>query len=133
MRSWVFTALTTVSIMLALACTGGKAFEDGGTAGESAQGVLSVQRIEVRVVRSTPPQIFVHVHGVLLDGCTFLGTVEQHRVGQLVTVTISTRRTKAEVCTMIAKLVDETIRLEDAFTPGSYAVNVNGVVANFSV
>jgi len=138
MRRWVFVALTTLSIMVALACSSGKALEDGGgTAGAGTEGMLTVQRIEVQVVRSgapsTPPEIFVHVHGVLLDGCTFLGAVEQHRDGQMITVTISTRHTKAEVCTMIAQLVDKTIRLEGAFAPGSYTVNVNGVVEKFSV
>jgi hypothetical protein len=133
MRIWGFAALITLSIMVALACSSGKALEDGGTTGGSTDGMLSVQRIEVQVVRSTTPQVFVHVHGVLLDGCTFLGAVEQHRENQVVTVTISTRHTSAEVCTMIAKLVDETIRLEGAFAPGSYTVNVNGVVEKFSI
>lgn len=134
MRRWAFVALTTLSIMVALACSSGKALEDGGgTAGAGTEGMLTVQRIEVQVVGSAPPEVFVHVHGVLLDGCTFLGAVEQHRDGQMITVTIATRHTKAEVCTMIAQLVDKTIRLDGAFTPGSYTVNVNGVVGKFSV
>jgi len=119
-----------LSAMLALgACD---ALGDGGNGGAGKDGMLTVQRIEVQVVRSTPPQVFVLVHGVLLNGCSTVGTIEQHRDGQVITVTIPIHTT-AEVCTMIAKLVDEKVRLEGDFKPGSYTVNVNGVVEHFSI
>jgi hypothetical protein len=100
--------------------------------GQSTEGRLAVQRVEVRVERSTPCRVFVRVHGVVLNGCTHLDPIEQHRQGREVTVTIPTHTT-AEVCTMMARLVDETIRLEGQFTRGSYTVNVNGVIEKFRI
>jgi hypothetical protein len=122
MLRWVFTALTLVSTVLAI----------GAVARGSAEERLAIQRIEVRVVRSMPPQVFVRVHGVELNGCTHLDAIEQHRDGKVVTLTIPIHTT-GEVCTMMARLVDETIRLEGEFTRGRYTVNVNGVSANFRV
>jgi hypothetical protein len=100
--------------------------------GGNTEGRLAIRGIEVHLVRSIPPQVFVRVDGVVLNGCTYLDAVRQHRDGNVVTVTIPTHTTAA-VCTMIARLVDQTIRLEGQFTPGSYTVNVNGVVENFRV
>ena len=123
--------LAILSAMLAFGPC--EALGDGGTAGAGKVGLLTVQRIEVQVVRSTPLQVFVLVHGFLLNGCSTVGTIEQHRDGQLITVTIPIH-IAAEVCTMIAQLVDEKIRLEGEFKPGVlYTVNVNGLVKNFSI
>jgi ribosome-interacting GTPase 1 len=105
----------------------------GGTANAGREGMLSVDRIEVQIVRSDLPQVFARVHGVLTDGCTSLGAISQRRNAQVITVTISTRHSDAEMCTMLARLVDETIRLEGTFAPGSYTVDVNGVVQKFRV
>ena len=128
-----FCALAVLLTVLWPACVRAKASGGGGAVGRDTQATLSVQRIEVQVTASVPPQVFVRVHGILLDGCTFLDAVEQHRVGHLITVTVATRHTNAEKCTMIAKLVEETIRLQGAFPPGSYTVNVNGTVEKFSL
>ena len=123
LRWQLIVILTFLSSMLAGIIANGS---------EAKEQRLAVQRIEVQVVRETPVRVFVQVHGVVLNGCTHLGAIEQHRDAQVVTVTIATHPT-AETCTMMARLVDETIRLDGRFTPGSYAVNVNGVVANFRI
>jgi len=100
--------------------------------GNGTEGQLTVQRIEVNVVRSVPPKVFVRIHGVVLNGCTDVGAAAQHKSGQTVIVTIPTH-TRDRVCTMMARLVDETIRLEGDFVPGSYTLNVNGVIEHFHV
>jgi hypothetical protein len=122
MLRWGFLTLTLLSTVLAI----------GAVASDSAERRLAIQRIEVRVVRSTPRQVFVRVNAVVLDGCTHLDAVTQHRDANVVTVTIPTH-TIGEVCTMTAQLVDQTIRLEGQFSRGSYTVNVNGVSAKFRV
>ena len=119
-----FTILILLSTTLALGAV--------AIGGENTEGKLAVQQIEVQVVRSTPLQVFLRVHGIILNGCTYLGTIEQHRHARLVTVTIPTHTT-GEVCTGIARLVDEKIRLKGAFPPGAYSVNVNGVVEHFRI
>lgn len=117
-------------MMLAVRSLGSGA--GSGNTGDYAQGQLAVRGIDVRVVRTTPVKVFVDVHGVLLNGCTYLGTVEQHRDTHVITVTLSTYSTR-EVCTMVAQLVDKTIRLDGEFASGSYTVKVNGVVRDFCV
>jgi hypothetical protein len=122
-----------LAVLSTLALGSGEVLGAGRTIAGSTEGALSVQRIEVHVVRSTPPRVFVRVHGVLLNGCTTVGTIQQRRDAQVITVTIPTHTT-AEVCTMMARLVDEKVRLEGEFTSGSvYTVNVNGVIENFSL
>jgi hypothetical protein len=104
----------------------------GGRSGSQMEGQLTIQRIEVNVIRSVPPKVFVRVHGVVLNGCTDVGAAKQHRNGHIITVTIPTY-TRNRVCTMMARLIDETVRLEGDFAVGVYTVNVNGVVEQFKV
>ena len=125
--------LSTLMFLSAISPLGSNACADAGRTGSSdTEGLLTVQRIEVNVVRSVPSGVFVRVHGVVLNGCTVLGTVAQHRTGHTITVTIPTHA-QHHICTMMARLIDETIRLNGDFTSGSYTVNVNGVVAQFKV
>jgi hypothetical protein len=130
MRQLVITSLMLLATVLAL---GSNSSADTGEKGDkSMEGRLDVQRIEVKVVRAVHPQVFVRVHGVVLNGCTDIGEVEQHKNGNIVSVTIPTF-TRHSVCTMMARLIDETIRLDGDFGPGSYTVNVNDVVQRFRV
>jgi hypothetical protein len=122
------TALVILPTMLALLSNA--LANAGGKSDAGAEGRLNVQRIEIKVVRSVPPEVFVRVHGVVLNGCTVLGKVVQHQTGHMVTVTIPTQ-TRDRVCTMMARLIDETIRLEGDFAPGFYTLDVNGVVERF--
>jgi len=69
---------------------------------------------------------------VMLNGCTVLGTVVQYKTGHKVTVMIPTE-TRDRVCTMKARLIDETIKLEGNFAPGFYTLDINGVVEQFKV
>ena len=104
----------------------------GGRGGSGIEGRLTVEQIEVNVIRSVPPEVFVRVHGVVLNGCTVLGTVAQHKIDHKVTVTIPTE-TRDRTCTMMARLIDKTIRLEGDFAPGFYTLDINGVVEQFKV
>lgn len=124
MLRWEFTTLTSLLLVLLSGVV--------VNGSENVGGRLAIQRIEVQVMRSIPPIVIVHVHGVVLNGCTHIGPVEQHRNAQIVTITIPIYTT-GEVCTMMARLVYETIRLEGRFRPGSYVVDVNGTVENFRV
>jgi hypothetical protein len=128
-RQFVLTMLMLLSTILAL---GSNACADAGRSGGDIEGRLTVQRVEINVVRSIPPEIFVRVHGVVLNGCTDVGAVTQHKTGHIVTLTIPTH-SRDRVCTMMARLIDKTIRLKGDFAPGFYTLNVNGVVEQFWV
>src|SRR5262245_32012454 len=105
-----------------------------GACAEAQGSSLKIDGIEVKIVRTPqPPHVMVRVHGLLLDGCTSLGAVSQRREANVVTLTIATKHSGAQVCTSMAKILDETIRLEGAFQPGEYVVRVNGVAHRFSI
>ena len=106
-----------------------------GAAGKGSgdiEGRLTIRRLEISVTRSVPPEVFVRIHGVVLNGCTDVGAVQQHRNGRTITVTIPTY-SRNRTCTMVARLIDETIQLEGDFTSGSYVLDVDGVVKEFHV
>ena len=124
--------LTTLMLSTILALGSSTLADPAGSGGSYIEGRLNIQRIEVKVVRSIPPKVFVRVHGVVLNGCTDVGVAKQHRNGHTITITIPTYA-RNRVCTMVARLIDETIRLEGDFGPGSYTLNVNDVAEQFKV
>ncbi len=94
---------------------------------------IQVDSVSVSVSGSPPVQVLAHVTGVVGDGCATLLPIEQRRAGAEVTVEIRRQRPRAAVCTQIARLFDETIRLEGEFPPGSYSLQVNTVKRSFVV
>ena len=124
--------LIAVLLLGACASTGG-GYTTSATSTALLEGLPQVDRVEVQILPSRPTQVRVRVQGVLLDGCTSLGSVSQEREGNEVTVTIKTVHTRASICTQVAQLVDTTVRLEGAFPPGPYLVRVNGVEKRFRV
>ncbi len=105
----------------------------GSTAGAPTTGLAQIDKVEVRIAESAPPQIFVQFRGTLGDGCTSLGAISQRRDGNTIDVTVATNHSGAEVCTAIAQLIDQTISLEGDFPPGEYTVRVNGVAQQFRI
>ena len=93
---------------------------------------IQVDSVDVLVQESSPPQASAHVQGVIGDGCSSLHSVEQQRSETTVVLTILRRRPADAICTQIAKLYDETIRLEGTFPPGRYVLLVNGLETSFT-
>jgi hypothetical protein len=130
MRKWIVIAL----MLVLSACGTGGGTAPGGTApGGTQDGLLQVDNVEVQVAESAPPQVSARVQGTLGNGCYSLGQITQQRNGNTIEVTITTKHSGAEVCTMIAQMVDETIRLEGDFPSGEYTVRANGVEKTFMV
>ena len=94
-------------------------------------GQIQIERVDVRILESFPPQAVAHVEGVLGDGCTEFHSIEQRRSGNTVTLTILNTRPREAICTMIAKLYKADIPLEGNYPPGQYVVRVNGVEKSF--
>ena len=94
-------------------------------------GQIQIERVDVRILESFPPQAVAHVEGVLGDGCTEFHSIEQRRSGNTVTLTILNTRPREAICTMIAKLYKADIPLEGNYPPGQYVVRVNGVETSF--
>ena len=94
---------------------------------------IQIEQVEVRIAESFPVQVFVHVTGVIGDGCSSVLPAEQKREGNTVTLTINRQRPAEAMCTMIAKIYDENIRLAGDYPAGEYTLNVNGVTQTFVV
>jgi hypothetical protein len=93
---------------------------------------IQVETVDVLVLESSPPQATAHVRGWIGDGCSSLHSVAQERSGATVVLTILGQRPADAVCTQMAKLYDETIRLEGSFPPGRYVLRVNGLETSFT-
>ena len=94
---------------------------------------IQVDRVEVRLIETVPPQAAAHVVGVLGDGCATFHSVRQARSGNEVTVTVLRQRPLVAVCAQIALPYDDVIRLDGVYPTGPYVVRVNGVERAFTV
>lgn len=94
---------------------------------------IQVESVRVRFAQSFPVQVFARVQGVIGDGCSELLPIEQSRAGSVITLEIKRQRPRDAICTQIAKLFDQEIRLPGEFRTGEYTLNVNGSPSSFQV
>jgi len=125
MRQFLIAMLILSSSLFAL-----RAY--AGAAPEPENDQLTIQSVVVDVIRSAPTRIFVHIHGVVLNGCTDIGEIVQHRDDHTIMVKIPTI-VHQQICTMMARLIDKTIQLNGDFPSGVYKVDVNGTIRQFRV
>jgi hypothetical protein len=102
--------------------------------GSPADGDLVIEPIVIEAVDVVFPggAPAAHVTGVIGDGCSELHSVAQSRAGTTVTITVLRQRPRDAICTQIARLYDEVIRLEGSYPAGRYVVRVNGVERTFT-
>jgi hypothetical protein len=94
---------------------------------------IQIDKVEVQITESQPVQVSAHVTGIIGDGCSSAMPVEQQRDGNTITLTINRQRPADAICTQIAKIYDETIRLQGDFPAGDYTLKVNTVTQTFTV
>ncbi len=94
---------------------------------------IKVDSVAIRTAQSFPVQVFAQVKGVIGDGCSELRPLEQSQSGNVITLEITRLRPENAVCTQIAKLFDQSIRLEAEFRTGDYVLRVNGTAYPFRV
>jgi len=94
---------------------------------------IQIDQVEVEIRESFPPQVAAHIIGTIGDGCSYLHAVKQTRDGNTITLSIERARRSADICTLIARLYDETIRLEGEFPAGNYTLIVNDVETAFRI
>ena len=78
-------------------------------------------------------QVSVRVRGVVGDGCTELASVTVIRADAGVDILILSQRPAEAICTQIARLYDETLRVAGEFAAGHYVLRVNSVETSFDV
>ena len=158
MRSRFLSVLSLTVLLgvthLAAACAGGRSPEapstgkpgagplqpgqgqpgQGQTPDQTGPGLLTVEKVDVIIMESFPPQITAKVEGWLPDGCSEVGDITQQRDGFTIDVTITIRRLSTGACIAIAPQVSRNIRLTGSFAEsGAYRVRVNGVEKSFTL
>lgn len=130
-----FTLLGSMGLLTLLAgasCSESNPTGAGDPSDELVIEPIHIERVDVLILESFPPQATAHVRGVVGDGCSELHSVQQERSGGAVTMTILRQRPREAVCIQIAKLYDEHIRLEGNYPPGEYVLSVNDFVTTFT-
>jgi len=100
---------------------------------EMTVGPIRVTSVDVQVSDLQAGQVYAHVRGVIGDSCTEALPVQQTREGNTVTLTLNRQRPAQAICSKIAKVLDENIRLLGEFPPGEYILSVNTVERKFRV
>ena len=119
-----------IPLVLSAACVA--ACSDNPAGSDLSIDPIGIQSVDVLVLESLPPQASAHVKGVIGDGCSELHSIGQERSGNTVTVTILRQRPKDAICTQIARLYDDVIRLDGTYPAGSYVLRVNGFERTFT-
>lgn len=92
-----------------------------------------VDRVEIALLESDPVQVVVTAEGSLGSGCQEIGDVNQRFEKDTFFITVLAVLPWALDCTPVAPPFSEKVTLETAdLAPGTYKVNVNGVVETFA-
>jgi hypothetical protein len=93
-----------------------------------------IERIDVLVRESSPPQVTLKVTAGLPSGCARRHSHQLSRAGDTFTVTVLNSMPRGDpVCTMIYGTYDLEIDLGSTLGPGTYTVRVNDQIRTFRV
>ncbi len=101
--------------------------------GNTAEVPTVIEVVDARLMESFPVQISLQVRGYQPDGCTFPVIVEQRREGNTIFVRIYREIPIDIMCTMQLVIYNETIMLDGGFEPGTYTIDVNGVITEVTI
>jgi flagellar basal body L-ring protein FlgH len=91
-----------------------------------------VHEARVSIAESFPEQVFVYIKGGLSDGCTTFNDIQTVRCGDIITITVTTKRPKNAACPQIYGYFEQNVALGSDFTRGmEYVVDVNGTITSF--
>jgi hypothetical protein len=134
-QNLVIAALVGVAALAAVAVF---AMGFAGGAGSTGQGPRQtvpapIERVDVRVMESNPPQYAVQVRAGLPSGCAKQHSHSVSRAGETISITVlNTMPTGNPVCTLIYGVYDLNINLGSDFVSGlTYTVRVNDRVTSF--
>ena len=99
--------------------------------------LATVESVTVRPGGAEPDvagvSVEVLVKGAFPDACTELHEVSQVRSGNLVEVTLQTRRPEGAICAMVIRPYRFYVVLEGRYDPGAYNLKLNGTSYPFEV
>ncbi|CAN5546865.1 hypothetical protein BH23BAC4_BH23BAC4_11400 [soil metagenome] len=83
--------------------------------------------------RDVPRPVDVLVMGSFPDACYQLHHIEQTSAGHLITVRLTMRRARGEICMQVLRRYRYYFSLEEALAPGAYTLKLNDRVEPFVV
>ncbi len=92
-----------------------------------------IETVDVMVLESFPMQLRLQLTGYQPDGCNFAVQVEQAREGNTIRVHIFRDVPEDVACPMMIVGYEDTIALEGSFEPGTYTIDVNGVITTIDL
>jgi hypothetical protein len=128
-RASFLTAIFCLSMLILVALFGCKS--NGG--GQDIEIRLApIHEVKVNIAESYPPQVIVYIKGGLSDNCTTFHELTQQRNGNTITIEVTTKRPKKEVCAQVYGFFERNVNLGTDFTSGeTYAIKVNDKTETF--
>jgi hypothetical protein len=83
--------------------------------------------------RDVPRQVDVLIMGSFPDACYQLHHLEQTQAGHLLTVRLTMRRARGEICMQVLRRYRYYFSLEEPLVPGAYTLKLNNRVEPFVV
>ena len=104
-----------------------------GAEGSPMRVFHSIESVDALLMESAPVQIMLKVKGYQTDGCDMPVQTQQSREGNTVTVQIFRNLPPDMACTMMYTRYESTVKLDGGFEPGTYAIDVNGMVITVKI
>lgn len=100
----------------------------------SAPGAPFIGSVETFQVASASDQVTLVIRGQFPDNCTALGEIATEQAGQEFQVSVSTVPLEGASCSSVAVNFERVVTLDvTGLSPGTYQVNVEGLVSNFKL
>ena len=128
MRVATGAGAVVLGALFAIACASATDSLPNSPSPPGRQAVLApIDRLEVRVLESSPPQYMLNVRAGLPSGCAEKNRHDAERVGEAIKVTVlNWMPTGSQPCTMIYGSYELNINVGNDFRPGTtYSVTVN--------
>jgi len=134
MRAAIGSSVVVLAALLAASCASATDSVPSSPSPSGRQAVLApIDRLDVRVLESSPPQYMVSVQAGLPGGCAEKNRHAAERVGEAIKVTVlNWMPTGSRPCTMIYGSYDLNINVGSDFRSGiRYSVTVNDKTTAF--
>ena len=134
MRVAIRRSVVVLAALLAASCASATDGVPSSPSPPGRQAVLApIDRLDVRVLESSPPQYMVSVRAGLPSGCAEKNRHDAERVGEAIKVTVlNWMPTGSPPCTMIYGSYELNINVGSDFRPGTkYSVIVNDKTTAF--
>ena len=121
-----------VSTMLIAACASNAEVDENGPDVVIAE--AQIKSLDLLILESFPVQVKALVRWNLSDDCTVIFETSNERVENIFQMKILTKRPADKDCTQVVSSFEETFTLDVyGLDPGTYTVDVNGVVGEFTL